>query len=94
MNHNDIISNEKQRQIYLLRQQGMKFKEIAKQMEISPSTASLYYKRAENIVLLTEWYQHKIAEFNEPSDIALTKGDVRVMLDALLLFERAQLKRN
>ncbi|MBQ4539524.1 MAG: helix-turn-helix domain-containing protein [Oscillospiraceae bacterium] len=94
MNLNDIIPNEKQRQIYLLRQQGMKFKEIAEQLGISPSTASLYYKRAENIVLLTEWYQQKIAEFDAPSDIALTKGDVRVMLDALLLFERAQLKRN
>ena len=93
MNLNDIIPNEKQRQIYLLRQQGMKFKEIAEQLGISASTASLYYKRAENIVMLTEWYQKKIAEFDEPSDITLTKGDVGVMLDALLLLERAQLRR-
>ena len=93
MNLNDIISNEKQREIYLLRQQGMKFKEIAEQLGISASTASLYYKRAENIVMLTEWYQKKIAEFDEPSDITLTKGDVGVMLDALLLLERARLRR-
>ena len=93
MNHNDIIPNEKQREIYLLRQRGMKFKEIAEQLGISASTASLYYKRAENIVMLTEWYQKKIAEFDEPSDITLTKGDVGVMLDALLLLERAQLRR-
>lgn len=93
MNLNDIISNEKQREIYLLRQRGMKFKEIAEQLGISASTASLYYKRAENIVMLTEWYQKKIAEFDEPSDITLTKGDVGVMLDALLLLERAQLRR-
>ena len=93
MNLNDIIPNEKQREIYLLRQRGMKFKKIAEQLGISASTASLYYKRAENIVMLTEWYQKKIAEFDEPSDITLTKGDVGVMLDALLLLERAQLRR-
>ena len=93
MNLNDIIPNEKQREIYLLRQRGMKFKEIAEQLGISASTASLYYKRAENIVMLTEWYQKKIAEFDEPSDITLTKGDVGVMLDALLLLERARLRR-
>ena len=93
MELNDILLDEKQREIYTLKQQGLTFKKIAEKVDLSASTVSLYYKRAEHIVTLTEWYQQKSAEFYEPSDMTLTKGDVRVMLDSLILLERTLLRR-
>ena len=93
MDFSDIILDEKQREIFVLKQQGLTYKKIAEKVGLSASTVSLYYKRAERIVTLTEWYQHKNAEFDEPSGVTLTKGDVRVMLDALLLLERTLLRR-
>jgi len=88
MNADLTILTEKQRQVFLLREEGCKFKDIAEKVGISSATASKYYNQAVKTIELAEWYQKKTAEFSEATDITLTKGDVAVIQDALLIFEK------
>ena len=88
------ILTDKERQVYFLREEGHTFKEIAKEVGISSKTASKYYYKALRILELAEWYQKKTEKFSEMANFPLTNGEIAVIYDALLIFEKVYYDRN
>lgn len=79
---------EKQREAYLLREDGLTYQAIGDKMGISMNAARNHVLHAERRFREYTLY-HKIEERNlEPAQIELTRGEVKVILEALVSHER------
>lgn len=79
---------EKQREAYLLREEGLTYQAIGDKMGISVNAARNHVHHAERRFREYTLY-HKIEERNlEPAQIELTRGEVKVILEALVSLER------
>ena len=79
---------EKQREAYLLREKGLTYQAIGDTMGISCNAARNHVMHAERRFREYTLY-HKIEERNlEKADIELTRGEVKVILEALNRLER------
>ena len=79
---------EKQREAYLLREEGLTYQAIGDKMGISMNAARTHVLHAERRFREYTLY-HKIEERNlEPAQINLTRGELKVILEALVSHER------
>lgn len=79
---------EKQREAYLLREEGLTYQAIGDKMGISMNAARNHVLHAERRFREYTLY-HKIEERNlEPAQINLTRGELKVILEALVSHER------
>ena len=83
---------KRQREVFELREQGLTYKAIADQLGINVSGARQHYINAERRFREYTRY-HKIAEQNlEIAPIELTRGEVKVIAEALRVLERDMMK--
>lgn len=79
---------DKQREAYLLREEGLTYQAIGDKMGISIHAARTHVHNAER--RFREYtYFHKVEERNlEPVNIKLTRGEIKVIMEALVCLER------
>ena len=83
---------EKQREAYLLREEGLTYQAIGDKMGISTNAARTHVLHAERRFREYTLY-HKIEEKNqELADIDLTRGELKVIMEALVCLERDIMK--
>ena len=83
---------EKQREAYLLREEGLTYQAIGDKMGISTNAARTHVLHAECRFREYTLY-HKIEEKNqELADIDLTRGELKVIMEALVCLERDIMK--
>ncbi len=77
------ILTAKQRQVYLLRQEGLSFKAIGEAMGIGAGTATRHMHEAERRFREKAYYDAQEAWNQEPIIISTTQGQARALLDCL-----------
>lgn len=92
MERNLEILSAKQRTAWELREKGFSFKKIAEEMGITPPAASELVHRAERRFREYEQYQNVLARNNETIDITITRGECKLLIDAVGEYERALMR--
>ena len=82
----------KQRTAWELRKTGITFKQIALQMGITPSAASELVHKAERRFRDYERYQNAKERNNEVLQISLTRGECKLLVDAISEYERVLMR--
>ena len=84
---------EKQRIAYELREQGLTYQAIADKMGVTITSARNHVRNAERRFREYTIY-HRIEQRNlEPLPLDLTRGEVKMIIDALQLLERDMMKK-
>lgn len=79
------ILTERQRDVYLLKQQKMSYKKISEVLGITPSIARSIYENAMRRLIDYEYY-HAVEERNdEKTDFPLTRGELKLIREGLVL---------
>lgn len=92
MEYDLSILTDKQREVWQLRQSGLPFKEIGERLKITPNAASTHMRSAERRFRQWEKYQLEEERNNEPISLCLTRGENKLLIDALHSHERSMLK--
>ena len=80
MQENVSILTERQRQAYLLRQQGMTYRKIGEEMGISDGAASRLVRDAQRRLQNHEQFCRWQEKQNQPVDFPLTRGELALLL--------------
>jgi len=67
----------------MLREKGLKIKEISEQLGISPSTVHQHIHQAERRFIEQEEYLASQERNLEPVSLPLTRGEVKILIKAL-----------
>lgn len=82
------ILSKRQREVWMLLEQGLNRKEIAQRLGISYSSVGAHILQAERRFLEYERYCAEEKKNFEPVFLPLTRGEVKIILAALDLYER------
>lgn len=86
------ILTEKQRVAWELRNKGLTFKKIAEEMGVTVSAATEHVHKAERRFREYERYQAAKERNNEVIQIELTRGECKLLIDAISEYERVLMK--
>lgn len=87
MNDNFLFLTDKQRRVYILRNNGVTYKKIAEDMNISYSMARQHYINAERRIREYEKY-NVIKERNKKElTLDLTLGELIIIINSLYIFQ-------